>query len=76
MSDEDDQMLSFAEVARRLGVCGHMVTDMVQSGQLKAFEPSPGKRKRIWSSELARYRQSKRELCDLQEIAGTRLEES
>ena len=75
MNGEEDQMLSFAEVARRLGVCGHMVTDMVEAGELKAFEPSPGKRKRIWASELSRYRQSKRELCDLHEIAGASLEE-
>ena len=70
MSDVDE-MLSFAEVARRLGVCGHMVSDLVAAGELRAFEPSSGKRKRIWNSELLRYRQSKRELCDLPELQKT-----
>lgn len=64
---DEDKMLSFAEVARRLGVSGHMVTDIVDSGEIAAFTPATGKHRRIWQSELARYRKSKfekRELCE------------
>lgn len=50
--DEIDKMLSFAEVARRLGVSGHMVTDLVESGELVAFVPAENKHRRIWESEL------------------------
>jgi excisionase family DNA binding protein len=58
-TDVEDKMLSFAEVARRLGVSGHTVADMVRAAELTAFTPAAGKHRRIWESELARYRQSK-----------------
>lgn len=58
-TEDQDKMLSFAEVARRLGVSGHTVADMVRAAELTAFTPAAGKHRRIWESELARYRAAK-----------------
>jgi hypothetical protein len=73
-ADEDvDRMLSFAEVARRLGVSGHMVTDLVDSGELLAFVPAENKNRRIWESELRRYRVSKLAKRELYEVSNSEL---
>jgi excisionase family DNA binding protein len=56
-----DPMLPFSEVARRLGVSGHMVASLVDAGHLHAFRPGPGMNRRVWESDLERFIQSRRE---------------
>jgi excisionase family DNA binding protein len=72
-SEDDDKMLSFAEVARRLGISGHMVTDLVDSGELHAFTPGVGKHRRIWATELVRYRRSKLAKRELYEFSDSNI---
>lgn len=69
----DDTMLSFAEVGRRLGISGHMVADLVRLGELASFIPGEGKQRRIWESEVSRYRLTKREIRELCEVSKTHI---
>ena len=54
---EPDPMLTFAAVARALGVSSHTVAKLVDAGSLPAFEPKPGAPRRVWESDVLFYRQ-------------------
>ena len=71
---EPDPMLTFAAVARILGVTAHTVTKLVDAGSLPAFRPSPDSTRRVWESDLVEYRQKlkfsqKRELTEVSKAA-------
>ena len=57
-----NEMLTRAEVARRLRISQHLLKELIEAGEIKTFQPHPNaKRRRIWSSEIDRYREGKQE---------------
>lgn len=61
-----DEMLSIAEAARRLGVSGHMIKEIIDAKEIHTFKPYPNaKRQKVWASELDRYVRAKRSNCEV-----------
>lgn len=61
-----DEMLTIAEAARRMGISGHMIREIIAAKEIHTFLPHPGaKRRKIWASELERYVQAKRSNCEV-----------
>lgn len=56
----DDGVLDFAEVARRIKRSPHFVKDLVNRGAIRAFRPAEGKPLKIFESELRRYLSQKK----------------
>jgi len=68
---EQDRMLTFAAVGRLLGVSSHTVAKLIDAGSLESFEPSPGKPRRVWESDLAEYRARTKKMksCENRELS-------
>jgi excisionase family DNA binding protein len=67
---ETDHLLTFAAVAKRLGVSQHTVKKWVDAGAIKASRPAPGASRRILQSELdAFYSRLKSANSELSESA-------